>query len=175
MTPHIILIGFKNAGKSTLGRALAQKLQLSFLDLDEEITKLHQAQTGEKLSPREMMKTHGEEHFRALEHQALEKILQLPHQMVLALGGGTPMLKANQELIKPHCILHVTAPKSIIFERIMINGKPAFFPEGQDAFESFENLWKEREPVFQKLAMLSISNTGSIEDALQNIPDQLFA
>lgn len=171
--PQLILLGFKNAGKSTIGQELAKQMGRTFVDLDNEIIKRHKELTGEKLSCREIMKSQGEEYFREVERDVLEDVLLAKGLIVLALGGGTPMLEHNQQLLGDHTIVHITAPKSVIFERIMINGKPAFFPEGQDAFASFQQLWSEREPVFSRLATMTIQNTGTIDDAVKNILQKL--
>lgn len=170
---HIILIGFKNSGKSTVGSALAEKLHRTFLDLDDEIQKSHQEQTGEKLSCRQIMKNHGEAHFRTLEREVLHLVVRHPKPLVIAVGGGTPMLPENRLLLQKHLIIHVSAPKSIVFERIMINGKPAFFPQNQEPFQSFQELWKQREPVFEELAQITVNNVGSVDDAVQKIQKQL--
>jgi len=168
---HIILIGFKNTGKSTIGMALAKELERPFVDLDEKIQEAHAAQTGGKirLSCRKIMEIHGEEHFRTLEHEALKSILETKKPLVLAVGGGTPMMPANRELLAKQSVVQVSAPKAIVFERIMINGKPAFFPKNEEAIDSFRRLWKEREPVFKKLAAITVENTGSVDDAVAQI------
>lgn len=172
---HIILIGFKNAGKSTIGVALAKKLERPFVDLDEKIRELQAEQSGEKtlLSCRKIMEIHGEEHFRELEHEALENILTTERALVVAVGGGTPMMPANRELLQKHTIIQVSAPKSIVFERIMINGKPAFFSKDEEPIDSFQKLWGEREPVFNTLAAITVENTGSVDDAVEKILDRM--
>ncbi len=168
-TKHIILVGFKNVGKSSIGAVLATRLKRPFIDLDDQIVAFNLERTGEKLSCREIMKIHGEEFFRQIERQVLDKILSLNEGMVLALGGGTPMLSANRELMKDHLIVHVCAPKSIVFERIMINGKPAFFPKNKESFDSFQELWTQRQPIFEQMADITVSNKGSIDEAVENI------
>lgn len=171
--PQIILLGFKNAGKSTIGISLAKAMQRTFIDLDDEIIAEHHKRSGEKLSCREIMKQHGEDFFRKLEHEVLQDVLLAKGLIVLALGGGTPMIEANRKLLQDHINIHITAPKSIVFERIMINGKPAFFPKEQEPFEAFQKLWKEREPVFQNLATITVENVGTVEEAVENIVAKL--
>ncbi len=171
--PQIILLGFKNAGKSTIGTALAKAMQRTFVDLDEEIILEHSRRSGEKISCREIMKKHGDDFFRKLEHDVLHDVLLTKGLIVLALGGGTPMHEANRELLQKHTIIHITAPKSIVFERIMINGKPAFFPKDEEPFTTFQKLWNEREPVFQKLAGMTVENTGSVGEAVEKIIKKL--
>ena len=83
------------------------------------------------------------------------------------------MSESNRPLLQKHLIVHIAAPKSIVFERIMIHGKPAFFPQHQEAFQSFQDLWKERDPVFEGLAHITVNNSGSIEDAVKKIESAL--
>ena len=129
--------------------------------------------TGEKLSFRDIMKKHGEDFFRKLESAVLKKVIGSPKPLILAVGGGTPMLEENRKLLKQHLVIHISAPKSIVFERIMINGKPAFFPKDQDPFVSFQNFWNEREPVFEKMADITVFNTGSVDKAVLSLINQL--
>lgn len=172
---HIILIGFKNAGKSTIGVALAKKLGCPFVDLDEKIQETRANQTGEKipLSCRKIMELRGEKYFRELEHGTLKKILKTQKPLVLAVGGGAPMMLENRELLAKHAVVQVSAPKDIIFERIMMNGKPAFFPKNEEPIDSFEKLWNDREPVYKKLATITVQNTGSVDDAVAEILKKL--
>ena len=148
-------------------------MQRTFIDLDDEIITEHHKRTGEKLSCREIMKLHGEDFFRKIEHEVLQDVLLAKGLVVLALGGGTPMIEENRKLLQEHINIHITAPKSIVFERIMINGKPAFFPKDNEPFDTFQKLWKEREPVFQSLATFTVENTGTVDQAVENILTQL--
>lgn len=174
MTPlQIILIGFKNAGKSSIGQRLAKKIDRKFIDLDDEIVDEHERKTGEKISPREIMKLHGENIFRKLEHEVLASVLSKRQPVILAVGGGTPVMEANRKLIEENIVIHISAPKSIIFERIMINGKPAFFPKEMEPIDAFQKLWDEREPLFKNLATITVENNSTVDDAVKNILTQL--
>lgn len=171
---HIILIGFKNSGKSIVGSMLAKRMRRPFVDLDEKIQELHEQQSGKKMTCRKIMEECGEIAFREMENTALNRITEIENSpIIISVGGGTPMMSENQKLMNGHHIIHISAPKSIVFERIMINGKPAFFPKGEEAFISFQKLWNEREPIFQKLATISINNNGSIEQSVEMILNQL--
>ena len=79
----------------------------------------------------------------------------------------------NRELLAEHAVVQVSAPKDIIFERIMMNGKPAFFPKNEEPIDSFEKLWNDREPVYKKLATITVQNTGSVDDAVAEILKKL--
>src|SRR5438552_3376690 len=141
MNKHIILIGFKNVGKSVIGKILARTVGKNFFDLDEEIKIAHQLVSGEKLTTRQIIKTYGEPYFRKLEHETLKKILKTKNSSVIALGGGAPMQPESQPLIAKHIVIQISAPKAIVYERIMINGRPAIFPDDENPLQAFNRLW----------------------------------
>jgi 3-dehydroquinate dehydratase type II len=168
---HIVLIGFKNAGKSAVGKALADRLKLPFADLDAEIEKYYRALSGAKSRPtcRAIMQKQGESGFRKLEEQVLAKIIKSKTSLVLAVGGGTPLGARNRKLLSALTVVLVSAPKKTIFERMMVNGTPAFFPKNQDPYKSFQMLWREREPVYKKLAQITVRNAGSLQEAVMSL------
>lgn len=164
----IILIGFKHAGKTVLGAALAQRLQVPFIDLDQVIESHYHETLGTPLTSRKIAQKHGIEYFRDLESMMLGKVLS-KNPKILALGGGTPLKAENQRLISQGTVILVKAPKGSVFERIMVQGRPAFFPEGEDAFDAFTRIWAEREPIYHQLATHQVMNTGSINEGVENI------
>ncbi|MFZ2189160.1 MAG: shikimate kinase [Candidatus Magasanikiibacteriota bacterium] len=167
---HIILIGFKHVGKSAIGQKLADELECSHVDLDNLIEQKHCHDTNQSLNCRQIMNELGAEHFRSLEKQVLENLLlQEKNEKIISVGGGTPLDEENRRLISEHRVVHVVAPRGIVFERIMVNGKPAFFPDNGDDFETFLNIWEERIPVFESIAETTIENDGSIQNAVDQI------
>lgn len=163
---HIILIGFKHVGKTLIGRQLATNLNKKFIDLDREVERIYEKRYLEPFTCRQIMQSHGESHYRALESEALQEIIKLP-SCVISLGGGTSLSQSNQEMIKPHRLLHVVAPRGIVFERIMIEGRPAFFDPNQDPYESFTHLWNERDIIYRKLTSCIVNNSDTIEQAVK--------
>lgn len=159
---HIILIGFKNVGKTAVGRELAKALNVPFYDSDLVIQDLHKTEKSEMLSCREIMRNHGVDYFRELEHKALAQVLGEQPPAVISVGGGAPLAQKNQALMTPHHIVHVTAPKGVMYERIMLNGWPAFFPREVDPYISFQKILAERDPVYRQLAHHTIENNGSL-------------
>src|SRR5690554_3799186 len=89
----IILIGSMGTGKTTIGRISAQRLEWTFIDLDEELTRLG------KLSITELFKQEGEEYFRLLESQVLAKFVSC-HDQVIATGGGVILKSENRQLLQ---------------------------------------------------------------------------
>jgi shikimate kinase len=88
----IVLVGFMGCGKTTVGRALAQHLQVPFTDLDDRI----EAAEGRAIS--DIFAHDGEPAFRDIEHRELG--LALSGDGVLALGGGAYVQPRNRELLR---------------------------------------------------------------------------
>ena len=160
---HIVLIGFKNVGKTVIGKMLAERLGRTFMDLDAEVEK------RQGMRVREMVEKGGEAKFRKIESEQLRKVLASTEPLVLALGGGTPMLTDNQKLISEHNVVLITARKSTVFARVMKGGRPPFFPKGGSDRESFEKIYAQREPVYARIAHIKVRNERSVEDAVAEI------
>ncbi len=90
---NISLIGYMGSGKSTIGKRLAEELNLNFIDLDEFI----EQENNQSISS--IFTQHGEIKFRKMERNALADILNLNSNAVISLGGGTPVYYNNIELI----------------------------------------------------------------------------
>ena len=90
---HIIILGYMGCGKSTVGRILAEQLQLPFVDLDEYLTNKY----GDSI-PNLFLKN-GEIGFRKLEKIALDELLVNQKTSVLSLGGGTPCYADNMQSV----------------------------------------------------------------------------
>ena len=165
---HIILIGFPCSGKSHIGAILADKLCVGFVDLDHKLTELHTEQTNNNHSCRDIMNFYGEAYFRQLETRTLTKVMQQsPH--IIALGGGSVMAQANRDLIKDSCIVHITADKAILQQRLLSSGIPAYFNKDKSIKQNIEELLDERTTTYQSLASLSCDNSGDIGDTLDNL------
>ena len=89
MTPLLVLVGAPASGKTTVGTAVASQLGLAFRDTDADV----EALTGSTIA--DLFVDRGEEHFRALEEQAVARALA-EHDGVLALGGGAVMSEATR-------------------------------------------------------------------------------
>ena len=101
--PHLVLVGLPGAGKSTIGRAVAERLGRTFLDFDHEIER----RQGKTIA--EIFGEKGEGHFRELE-RALTEELRLMGNMILAPGGGWV---ANPEVVRL-----IRPPAQLIYLRL---------------------------------------------------------
>ena len=95
---HLCLCGFMAAGKTLVGRRLAVRLALPFIDLDERVI----AQTGR--TPAALIHAEGEAAFRQHEARALEEALNGP-QSVIALGGGALLIDASLAAVRARAVL----------------------------------------------------------------------
>ncbi|MGZ4034118.1 MAG: shikimate kinase [Bacteroidia bacterium] len=91
----IFLIGYMGSGKSSSGKILASQLKCDFIDLDLFIEKEYQ------MTIPQIFSTKGEKEFRAMEHNALKKVMEKDN-IVVACGGGTPCYYNNMELMNNH-------------------------------------------------------------------------
>jgi shikimate kinase len=90
---EIVLMGYMGSGKSTIGKSMAKKNNLEFIDLD------HYIELQEKQSINAIFKNKGEIYFRLQEAKYLQEILHSKTNFVLSLGGGTPCYANNTEVI----------------------------------------------------------------------------
>ena len=136
------MTGFMGAGKSAVGRRLAERLGVPFVDLDEEIEK----RAG--LRVREIFEWHGESEFRRLEQETLRATGEL-EDVVVATGGGTVTFEANARWIRENGLSVWLNPAfATIVRRIGGLGKkdrPLFRDEAQALA-----LYRERLPAYRQ-------------------------
>ncbi len=115
-TPGIYLAGFMGSGKSTVGKALAEQLGWSFLDLDEEIER------AQGVTIREIFENQGEEKFREIESAALSRVVDLVSRgqpKIVALGGGAFQREENRQLLSDHGVsIWLDCPFDVVSERV---------------------------------------------------------
>ncbi len=168
---RLVLTGFMGAGKTTVGRMLADRLGWDFLDLDACI----EERAG--LSVPSIFATHGEAHFRKLESQALAAALGRT-RIVLALGGGAPEVLTNRLLLEQTpatATVFLDAPFATLFDRCMIQAlnptsdstptQPAQPHPGQARPlladpAAAEARFLARQPIYRRLARITIDTAS---------------
>lgn len=138
------LTGFMASGKTTFGRAAAERLGWAFVDLDEEIARRHG-------TPAEIFAAFGEERFREIETAVLgETLAGLPGDTVLALGGGTVLRKENLRLIKQYAMLiWLDTDYDIIFAELGNADRPVLKSRTP---EQIRALYDARRPLYAAAA-----------------------
>lgn len=113
MKKSIVLIGFMGAGKTTVGKLLAQKMNCEFLDTDECI------ELAEGRSISEIFAEDGEGAFRNMETALLHKLLLKETPFVLSVGGGMPVREENRALLRSLGeVIYLKASKETIIARV---------------------------------------------------------
>jgi shikimate kinase len=171
MRKNIILIGMKGCGKSTVGKLLARKLAIDFIELDNEIEKTHFLNKKKHLTFREIFKKHGGEYFRSLENNVLKNIVRKAenNKFVLACGGGTPLNVNNQILLRQlGKVIYLDVDKKVLLQRTLKDGIPAFFPYPDDPEKSLAKLLEKRRPIYKKAAQKIIRLTKEKPEEIVN-------
>lgn len=151
-TQSIILIGMMGAGKSSVGRRLAAKLALPFVDADAEI----EAAAGMSIS--RLMSDYGEPEFRRLEKRVMARLLEAPMQ-VLSTGGGAFINDETRGLIRQKGIsVWLKADTEILLERALRHDNRPLLQQG-DPREIMSRLLKEREPIYEQ-ADITVESDG---------------
>jgi shikimate kinase len=160
----IVLIGMMGAGKTSIGRRLANQLHLPFLDADAEIEK------AANLSIPEIFEQYGEAHFREGEERVIARLLA-SGPAVLATGGGAFMSAETRKRCHAKGItIWLKAEVPVMLERVKKKGNRPLLA-GADPEARMRELLKEREPTYA-LADIVI---GSREGPHQQVVSEILA
>jgi shikimate kinase len=155
MTPvtNIYLVGLMGAGKTTVGRLLARRLRLRFVDSDHEI----EDRCGVKIPV--IFEIEGEPGFRAREAQAIEELTELDG-IVLATGGGVVLAADNRErLARRGTVVYLRAQPEDLLERVRHDRNRPLLANA-DPLLRLRELHAERDSLYANLAHV-IVDTGS--------------
>jgi shikimate kinase len=137
----LVLVGMMGAGKSSIGRKLAQRLDLHFVDADSEI------EQAAGMSISEIFAKHGEPYFRAGEARVIARLLDGGPQ-VLATGGGAFMHPQSREAIRAKAVsIWLKAEYEVLMKRIKRRGDRPML-KTDDPGETLRRLMQERDPVY---------------------------
>lgn len=158
---RVILIGFMGAGKSKLGKSLAKRLGVAFIDSDTEIEKEYQKSIGE------LFGEYGESHFREIEAQFIRS-LNDKDAFVLATGGGMPCFHDNMRLLNE---LGTTfylerSPKELMHRLINAkNQRPLIAGlEEEDLLKFIEDKLREREEYYRQSAVVLSRDEQTVDE-----------
>jgi len=167
MTRRIVILGFMACGKTTVGNALARKLDANFIDLDSQINE------NEGRSPAQIIEANGEAAFREIETLALRDVLQNRDAGVIALGGGTWTNPANRTLVALHdCqTVWLDVPFEVCWQRIS-ESTGAVRPLAPD-YQTAHSRYESRRPLYALAERpVSVSADDSVERIVEQIAGQ---
>jgi shikimate kinase / 3-dehydroquinate synthase len=166
---NIFLVGLMGAGKTTIGRLLARRLDMTFIDSDHEI----EARTGATIPW--IFEIEGEASFRRREADVIRE-LTAQNGIVLATGGGAVLNPANRALLAERgTVIYLRASVSSILQRTA-HDKNRPLLQTADPRRKLEDLTAQREPLYREIADIVI-DTGrpNVQSMVQTILDQLEA
>ena len=142
---RVALIGLRGGGKSTLGRLLAERLDVPFIELDREIER----RSGANLS--EIFDMFGQETFRRAEREALDDVLRRHPHFVIATSGSIVTEPGTLELLLASCFtVWVRAEPEEHMKRVMAQGDMRPMANNTRAMEDLVSILKSREPLYAK-------------------------
>ena len=151
------------AGKSTVGRLLAQKLNKKFLDIDKEI------ETSENKAIKDIFSEHGENYFRKIESRILTNISNEQTDLVVSTGGGIVTNDLNiQTMKKSGNIVYLKADIDVLWDRVK-NSKNRPLLNVPGAYERAKELFSNRESLYEKADHIIVTNNKSLEDVVNKI------
>lgn len=156
---NIYLIGMMGSGKTTTGRALAQMLQMPFIDLDDLIVE----KSGKTIN--ELFASEGEPYFRDLESKLLAEVVKKENQ-IIATGGGAVINAKNAELLKQTgLIIYLKTGFPVLWERVKTK-KDRPLLKNQDPQKTLAELLEKRAPIYESLTKMTFQTDGKTPEAV---------
>lgn len=161
----LYLVGFMGAGKTTVARLLAKRLDWKVEDIDERIEK------RERRDIPSIFRQSGEPYFRAVEREELITLLA-QRGTVVATGGGTMADPGNRELmLRDGAVIWLDAPFSTLVSRVPLDGRR---PLAADRLE-MERLYNQRLMAYRQAHLRVDAGRGSVEELVDQIVEWLGA
>lgn len=164
----VVLVGLMGAGKSTIGRRLAQVLDVSFIDSDNEIIE------AAGCSVSDIFDIHGEEIFRDLEQRIVLRLLDR-EPSIIATGGGSFMNANIRKAVKEKAIsVWLKAELEVLVERVSRRNTRPLLEKG-DKREILGRLMQDRYPVYAEADLTIDSSNDAHEAVVRRILEALKA
>lgn len=153
MKNNIAIIGFMGTGKSTVSRALHEALNMQEIDMDAIIA----AEQGMPIS--KMFEKYGEEHFRKIETQLLQR-LSSSENSIISCGGGTVTRAENVRILKSYArIILLTATPETVYARVK-NSTARPVLNGNMTVEYIQSLMQKRAEAYRQATDITVSTDG---------------
>lgn len=171
---RIILIGYMGAGKTTIGKALAKALGVTFYDLDWYI------ETRMRRTVKQIFDDEGEEGFRRIEHNMLHEVAEFEN-VVLSCGGGTPCFYDNIDYMnRQGQVVYLKASPEVLYEHLKMGKsvRPLLLGKAPDEVRRFiVGQLAQRERFYSKarhtLDIDLLDNYGKIDQTVEKLVGML--
>lgn len=152
MSPRVVLVGVMGAGKSTVGRLLAERWGVGFRDSDADV------ESAQGRTVQELFVDEGEPAFRALEREAVARALD-EHDGVLALGGGAVLDAETRALLDGQPVVFLRVGLSDAASRVGLGvSRPLLLGNVRSNLKRFID---ERAPVYEQVASHVVDTDGA--------------
>lgn len=156
---NIYLVGLMGAGKTTIGRQLAKRLERTFLDSDHEI----EARTGVQIPT--IFEIEGEEGFRRREAQTIAELTE-ERNIILATGGGVVLDPENRRrLHNSGWVVYLNVPPRLLYERTRHDRNRPLL-QVQDPLAKLEELHAARDPLYREVAHLVVDGSRLVASGI---------
>ena len=168
----LFLVGYAGSGKSSLGKRLARRLGVRFVDTDREV----EMQVGATIA--DIFHYEGEEYFRMAERKAVETLANEAVDMVIATGGGLPTWRDNMEwLVRSGMTVYLRRSPEQILSRLTGHGRekrPMFRGKSDEELLMFMHEQMAVREKFYAKAHITVECTSmSDDDAVEYIVNRL--
>ena len=166
---HIVVIGFMGSGKTRVGKRLSSDLGLTFVDVDKVIVRKM------NMPVKEIFQRFGEPYYRALETMTVKALIEDKEKKVISLGAGLPIQEQNEKYIKQlGTVVYLKGSAETFRKRLEGNNNPLL--EGDNQEEKIKKLLKQRDPVYQKFADVTVvTGEKPFEELIKEIEEKLAA
>jgi shikimate kinase len=151
LTPLVVLVGPPGAGKTTVGRLLADRLGVELRDTDEDVERA----AGRSIT--DIFVEDGEAAFRELESAAVARALD-EHDGVLALGGGAVLAESTRRLLRGHRVVQLEVGLAEAAERVGFNTARPLLVVNPRA--ELKRMLSERRPFYDEVAVITVATDG---------------
>ncbi|MHB1165227.1 MAG: shikimate kinase [Candidatus Nanopelagicales bacterium] len=163
MAPVAVIVGSPGAGKTSVGRRVAERLGVAFIDTDHVV----EERAGRPIP--DIFVNEGEEAFRALEAQAVEETLSAS-QGVVALGGGAVLRAETQQALAGCTVVWLKVGVPDAANRVGLNtARPLLLGNVRGTLGT---LLEQRNPVYERLATVVVDTSGK---SLRQVTDEVVA
>lgn len=164
---NIVLIGLMGAGKTTVGRRLAQRLGLPLIDTDQEIAR----RSGADIST--IFDLEGEEGFRRREEAAVAQAMSEGGRIVTT-GGGAPTRESNRRILSQGYVIYLDAQPWQIWQRLRTDRTRPLLSQSANPKATLERLHAERDPIYRQMAHYVLTTgRGSQAQMVQHLVEHL--